>query len=242
MTASVLNGAVVHGWCGWVEKSNEVVFQQMVLNKLWIPDVLIDIIKDYLYLSAAEVLRKYFKLHLNRSICNMVTSADMWVDIYGRQRHAHWSTGHLYGDGTIQMQGIVCMTCGDSSERHPGVNGCCRLEWDEDGEILELMLQESDVEVSDELIAEINAESELVPEVGWTIDIPVQHFVYTHAQQAQFILAALEQAQFDANLQQIEDSLNKYEYDEYDRESEAADYAEYMREVEMEAYEGRRGR
>ena len=37
-------------------------------------------------------------------------------------------------------------------------------------------------------------------------------------------------------------SRNKYEYDEYDRESEAADYAEYMREVEMEAYEGRRGR
>lgn len=33
--------AIVHGWCRYVEKANEVVFQQMVLNKLWIPDVLI---------------------------------------------------------------------------------------------------------------------------------------------------------------------------------------------------------
>ena len=241
MAASVLNGAVVHGWCGWVEKSNEVVFQQMVLNKLWIPDVLIDIIKDYLYFSAAEVLRKYFKLHLNRSICNMVSISDMWVDLYGRQRQAHWTTGHIYGDGDIQIQGIVCMTCGDSSERHQNVNGCCRLEWDGDG-VIETMLEEADLEVSDEMIDEINAESESVPEVSWSIDIPVQHFVYTDAQQAQVVLAALQQAQFDANQQQIEDLLNKYEYDDYDREAEEADYAEYMREVEMEAYEGRRGR
>ena len=240
---SVVDGSVVHGWCGWVEKSNDFTCKMMVLNKLWIPDVLIDLIKDYLYISAAEVLRKYFKLQLNMSICNMVAGdVEMWVDIYGRQRHAHWATGHLYGDGPIQMQGIVCMTCGDGSERHQNANGCCRLEWDEDGEILELMLQEADVEVSDELIAEINAESELVPEVGWTIDIPVQHFVYTHAQQAQFILAALEQARFDADQEQIENALNELEYDDYDRESEAADYAEYQRECEMEAYEGRRGR
>jgi len=244
MTASVLNASVVHGWCGWVEKSNEVVFQQMVLNKLWIPDVLIDIIKDYLYFNAAEVLRKYYKLNLNMSICNMVSISDMWVDIYGRQRQAHWTTGHLYGDGNITMQGVVCMTCGDQDERHPGVNGCCRLEWDEDGEIIELMLEDPDVQVSDEMIAEINAESESVPEVSWAIDIPIQHFVYTDANQAQFVLTALKQAQDDANQQQIEDALNhEYdEYDDYDRASEAADYAEYMREVEMEAYEGRRGR
>ena len=32
-----------------VVKSEETVLAQIYLNKLWIPDVLIDIIKDYLY-------------------------------------------------------------------------------------------------------------------------------------------------------------------------------------------------
>ena len=247
MAASVLNAAIVHGWCGYVEKANDVVFQQMVLNKLWIPDVLIDIIKDYLYVSATEVLRKYYMRHLIVSIGNMVSSRDLLVDVYGRQRIAHWTTGHLYEDGNIQMQGLVCMTCGDSSDRHQGVNGCCRLEWDEDGEVLELMLEESVMEISEETFAAINAESESVPDVGWAIDIPAQNFVYSDAQQAQFVLSALEQAKNDADLQQIEDSLNNnaddyYDYgrDDYDREAEAADYAEYQRECEMEAYEGRR--
>ena len=34
--------AIVHGWCGFVEKSNDVVFQQMVINKLWIADDMIN--------------------------------------------------------------------------------------------------------------------------------------------------------------------------------------------------------
>ena len=259
---SVLDGSVVHGWCGWVEKSNDFTCKMMVLNKLWIPDVLIDYIKDFLYISAAEVLRKYYKLNLNISICNMVAGdVGMLVDIYGRQRKAHWATGHLYGDGDIQMQGIVCMTCGDDSDRHPNINGCCSLEWDEDDEIIELRLEEAAGYITE---PEINAESELIPDVGWAIDIPVQHFVYADAQQAQIVLAALEQAKNDADQQIVLDNWNQIvedefqdaiadalrypdlsrrfldEYDDYDRASEEADYAEYQRECEMEAYEGRR--
>ena len=248
MSASVLTGSVVHGWCGYVEKSNEVVFQQMVLNKLWIPDVLIDIIKDYLYINAAEVLRKYYRFHLNMSIDSMSYISETWIDMYGRPRYAHWTAGHIYGDGDIQMQGMVCMTCGDSSDHHQNVNGCCRLAWDEDGEILETMLmrEEVDEEISDETIAEINAEADEIPdeipEVSWAIDIPVQNFVHPNAQQAQDVLTAFLQAQEDANQQQIEDALNQQHNSNYyddDIESQMADYAEYQREAEMEEYLGR---
>ena len=78
--------AIIHEWCGWVEKSNEFTYKMMVLNKLWIPDVLIDIIKDFLYINATEVLHRYYKLKLHRNITNMYKSIQIYVDIYGRNR------------------------------------------------------------------------------------------------------------------------------------------------------------
>ena len=208
MNTSVVNGTVVHGWCGFVEKANDVVFQQMVLNKLWIPDDMINVIKDFLYISAAEVLRKFYRFNLNMSITDMVSmSTSYMIDVYGRQRIAHWGIGHVYGDGNIQLQGLVCVTCGDSSERHQNINGCCALVLDEEDPENGLLYLVDDV-----------SDLEIIPEVTWGIDIPVQ-------QQQQ----ALQQQ-----------ALQQLEYDDYDREAEAADYAEYMREVEMEMYESRR--
>jgi hypothetical protein len=220
MATSVVNGTVIHGWCGFVEKSPEIVSKLMVLNKLWIPDVLIDIIKDYLYISATEVLRKFYRYNVNKSITSLTTMSSYLIDIYGRQRIAHWSTGHIYGDGDIQFQGLMCVTCGDFASHHNNINGCCALQFDEVDGLLYL--------VDDDTVPET------IPEVAWGIDIPVQQFVYTDAEQAQFMLSALEQAHEDADRERIEN------YVDYDQETEAADYAEYMREQEMEAYESRR--
>jgi hypothetical protein len=220
-SGTVVHGTVVHGWCGYVEKSNEVVAQQMVLNKLWIPDVLIDIIKDYLYISAAEVLRKFYRFNLNRSITDLTTISSYMIDIYGRQRLAHWAIGHVYGVGDVQIQGVVCVTCGNPMEHHHNINGCCALVLDEIDEPLYLVDDDSE------------PETETIPEVTWDIDIPVQHFVYADAEQAQFVLNALQQAR--------EEQIEEHE-DEYDIEAQMADYAEYQRELEMEEYEGRRTR
>ena len=186
--------ASVHG--GHVVKSDRVVFQQLVLNKHWLPDDMLNEIKDFLYISAAEVLRKYYKVNLNRSITDMVTMSSYMIDVYGRQRLAHWAIGHIYGDGRVQLQGTVCVTCGDLSERHQNMNGCCALVLDEVDEPLYL--------VDDDTVPDVD-----IPEVTWGIDIPV--------------------------LQQQQQA-----YDDYDREAEAADYAEYMQEVEMEMYLNRR--
>jgi hypothetical protein len=93
--------------------------------------------------------------------------------------------------------------------------------WDIEDEPIHLVDDEEfDQQLLDETIDEINAEAEEIPEVTWDLDIP-------SSQQAQIIRTALQQAREES-------------YDDYDREAEAADYAEYMREVEMEMYESRR--
>ena len=164
--------AIVHGWCGFVEKSNDVVSQQMVLNKLFIPDVLIDIIKDYLYINAEEVLRKFYKLNLNNSITSLWVDHTTLIDIYGRDRQCHFGIGDVYGTESIQLQGRVCVTCGDFDHFHDNMNGCCPQQFDLEDEPIYLAenLWEEPGQVTD--LAE-DAESETIPEVTWEIDIPV---------------------------------------------------------------------
>ena len=229
--------AIVHGWCGYVEKSNDVVFSQMVLNKLWIPDDMINEIKDYLYIDATEVLRKFYRLHVNRSITDMNLTNHTLVDIYGRSRMVVWHTGYIYGGGVLNLQGAICVTCGDCWQLHNNANNCCALEWDIEDEHLQLVELEIDEEADED-------EDEEIPEVSWDIDIPVASYDF---QQAQAVLNALQQAEAEVARQQIEDAVwgrqpeEQYNYDE-DMESEMADYAEYQREVDMEAYSDRYGR
>jgi len=158
--------AIVHGWCGFVEKSNEVVSQQMVLNKLFIPDVLIDIIKDYLYIDRTKVLRKFYREHLNRSITDMSRSSQNIVDIYSRPRLVLWQTGYIYGGGDLHLRGAVCVTCGDFTRLHNNVNGCCPLMWDIEDEPIYLTDDFSDT--SDEPEGD-----SIIPDVSWAVNIPV---------------------------------------------------------------------
>ena len=169
MSTKFIDKTIVHGWCGWVEKSNDFTCKMMVLNKLWIPDVLIDIIKDYLYISAEEVLRKYYKLSINYSISRMVVDVRYYSDMYGRPRIANWQTGHIYAPNEVQLRADVCLTCGDFSLQHPNVNGCCDLEWDE--QPLELIDPTSLYDAIEWMNEEPDENSEVldeaIPEVDW---------------------------------------------------------------------------
>lgn len=195
--------AIVHGWCGFVEKANEVVFQQMVINKLRIPDVLIDIIKDYLYVCTAEVLRKYYRLHLNLHINDLVGSVRFLQDFYGRRRIAIWQT-QSDSSSEIQLQGGICVECGSCCTYHATLTGCCPLEWDLEGEAQELF------------------EEEIIPEVTWDISVPESNHWDQHEEDHGF-QQAIRETLWNA-------------HEDFDWESEMADYAEYQRELEMEAY------
>ena len=223
--------AIVHGWCGFVEKNTEVVFQQMVLNKLWIPDVLIDIIKDYLYIDTATVLRNFYKFELNRSITDLTTFAPSYmIDVYGRPRKTIWATGHVYGESMVQLQGNVCFTCGDLPEAHQNVNGCCTLVLDEEDEML-------DLEHSDSYVIEIAPEPipEPIPEVSWAIDIPTPQPVddfFTFEEYPETTPMTLDEISFP-------DSSFGNGWDEYDIEAQREDYREYEKETRRQMYADR---
>lgn len=125
--------AKVHGWCRYVEKANDVVFQQMVLNKLWIPDVLIDIIKDYLYVGAEVVLNNYFKQGICKCIRGMnYENYTLFTDTLGRERVAVWDLRGPNGETSyLNISGQYCLTCGESSDCHQN-QSCCILP-DDDG-------------------------------------------------------------------------------------------------------------
>lgn len=166
--------AIVHGWCGLVEKSNDVVSQQMVLNKLFIPDVLIDIIKDYLYIGKDEVLRKFYKQNINRSITALSISRQVLVDIYGRQRLALWQRG---SSDALYLQGEICVTCGDCSQSHDNIHGCCPLVWDEDPLVL------SEEGLSDPEEEEIQDEPEVKSYSRWQEEIDNANDEYEQEQE-----------------------------------------------------------
>lgn len=214
--------AIVHGWCGYVEKSNNVVFQQMVLNKLWIPDVLIDIIKDYMYITTEEVLRKYYKLHLNQHINDLVGSMRFLQDIYGRRRIAVWII-QTKTCSEIHLQGGICVECGSYCTFHDTLTGCCPLEWDIEGEAQVLYDEETAIEEEDD------DDEEWIPEVTWDINIPTEQPADTFHQQVK------DQIIEDGFQQAIADALSDpYLHEDFDYESQMADYAEYLRELEME--------
>lgn len=155
-SSAIINTSPVWPHRNYVSKSEETVLSQIYLNKMWIPDVLIDIIKDYLYIHAEEILRKYHKSMINASICDLTCDSFHYVDVFGRRRLTVWSIGHLYcSKPEIQLQQTMCITCGVKCESHPNANGCCLLEWDgEDGTLEFEMENEYMASLVEEEVAE----------------------------------------------------------------------------------------
>ena len=116
-----------------VHMAENTILSIITINKLSLPDVLIDIIKDFLYIDAYTVWRNFAKLCVNRTIHDLDFS---WVDMYdqlGRKRMTHWAKGlSIYEP---QLQNYTCVTCGENSSYHTNLDGCCRMENDfhEDG-------------------------------------------------------------------------------------------------------------
>jgi hypothetical protein len=137
--------AVINTYNGTIQKADSTVLAIMTLNKLWIPDVLIDIIKDYLYISAYTVWRNFSRKSINIRITSLYYDWSNLCDTQGRVRLIHWSKGDATPESEIQIQCCVCVVCGESDIFHTNLDGCCRMEGDyhEDGQI-ELLEEEDD--------------------------------------------------------------------------------------------------
>lgn len=136
-----------------VTKSVRTVLSQIFLNKLWIPDVLIDIIKDYLYISKEDFLGKFYKNCINTSFKRLLIDRHYLVDIFGRRRQSQvvWNDVH---EG-LQLQQSICVTCRRQNNEHDTLHGCCAMEMDdvEDGFLaleVELELELDEVVLSEE--------------------------------------------------------------------------------------------
>lgn len=120
---------------GPVVKSDRVVFQQLALNKHWLPDDMINEVKDYLYISEEAALRRYYRRHLNNSIQSVVTTSQICVDMFSRRRLTDWYISCTSGDDNLHLQGTVCDVCGVGTTRHTRLNaingGICTLVWDD---------------------------------------------------------------------------------------------------------------
>ena len=118
-----------------VVKSDRVVFQQLVLNKHWLPDDILNEIKDYLYISKENAIRKYFRHHLNISIQSLVTTRQICVDMFNRPRLTDWHITCNSAEDYIHLQGTVCNVCGVGTTCHQRMNvingGVCTLVWDD---------------------------------------------------------------------------------------------------------------
>lgn len=118
-----------------VTMTEDTVLSIIYLNKLYIPDVLIDLIKDYLYVSKAEVIMNYCKKSIIASFGRLSVEHNFLADILGRRRQAHvvWTEE---GQG-LRFQQFLCVTCGEESGYHLEESGCCPMEWDgEEGTLM----------------------------------------------------------------------------------------------------------
>ena len=135
MSAIILN----NGHFTTVRKSESTIRAQISLNKLKIADVLIDIIKDFLYISRAEVLKKYYKSSINNSITQLTIDPSFYVDIHGRDRLIHWAIGHIGVNVEVQIQSRICARCGEKDTSHNNLNGFCLFIEENDDEEIEII-------------------------------------------------------------------------------------------------------
>lgn len=119
--------AMINGWNVHIESVAQVVYSQISINNLRIPDDVILVIKDYLCISEIKVKRKLYKYALNSSILRMpIMNPRFLSDSLGLPRLVYWAC--LLTDDwkkDLQLQGLTCIDCGNPSELYTNLNKYC---------------------------------------------------------------------------------------------------------------------
>jgi hypothetical protein len=133
-----------------VVKSDHVVFQQLALNKFWIPDVLIDIVKDYLYIDIYRAKQNFFK----RKLKEFLSMVEFGVNAHPINGEYRWITScigietypdgqHYYHDRILSLHSSwtkiaepdLCVTCGTLCSHHGNLCGICLRPGENDAEM-----------------------------------------------------------------------------------------------------------
>ena len=116
-----------------VQKTDRAVFQQLTLNKLWIPDVLIDLIKDYLYYNKDHATHRHFQ----RLVNGFVSTIASGVEAHSIDYEYRWVTSCIgytnnMGIFIILAQPTFCIDCGNLCCHHGNLSGICLHENEDD--------------------------------------------------------------------------------------------------------------
>jgi hypothetical protein len=106
---------IVNGWNVCVEKVGHKIYSQLPINKLWIPDDVFWVVKDYLYISRLEIKRKFYKFAINSSTLRMsIMNPRFLSNSLGLPRLVYWMC--LPTDDSKKGQCLQSLTCIDYGE------------------------------------------------------------------------------------------------------------------------------
>ena len=99
-----------------VFKSENTVYSQIAINKFQIPEVLVDIIKDYLYYNKTQVIQRYLKNILNLTINNLYVYHGHSFNLEGERKVSYFDI--INENNSIMIHSSMCSKCGEYCFRH----------------------------------------------------------------------------------------------------------------------------
>lgn len=110
-----MTAAIVNGWNVCAEKGEQKIYSRLSINKLWIPDDVIWVVKDYLCFNGIELKRQFYKFAINSSILRMTIMNPRFLsNSLGLPRLVYWVC--LMTDDWKQRLHLQRLTCIDCKE------------------------------------------------------------------------------------------------------------------------------
>jgi hypothetical protein len=111
---------IVNGWNVCVEKPGQQMYSQLSINKLWIPDDVIWVVKDYICFNGIELKRQFYKFAINSSILRMTLMNPRFLsNSLGLPRLVYWAC-LLTDDWKKErhLQSLICIDCAEPAKLH----------------------------------------------------------------------------------------------------------------------------
>ena len=110
-----MTATIVNGWNVCAEKGEQKIYSRLSINKLWIPDDVIWVVKDYLCFNGIELKRQFYKFARNSSILRMTIMNPRFLsNSLGLPRLVYWVC--LMTDNWKQRLHLQRLTCIDCKE------------------------------------------------------------------------------------------------------------------------------
>jgi len=108
----VCNGGYIQ-----VRKTQKCIESQMIINSISLPDVLIDLVKDYMYYDELSVISRAKNQIVLKELNSKILEEIYLIDEFNKRKlmiFDYWSIGI-----SPRIRGCVCVQCGNYYDRDP---------------------------------------------------------------------------------------------------------------------------